>query len=415
MIPSVACVSQEDQENMTLKVTLLSSEWKSSTNGDLSTIYRELAIQLAKHSDVDVSVLLPTYDDVDWSSAESHNVKLIKADKVPGYDPVYCLLFPPRDHTMDCVIGHGVHLGRPIASIKRNPNYSHCKWIQVVHSAPEEDGMYKDISEGQKMQETEIQLCKMADQVITIGPKLAEAYKCYLCPAKQEGKVFDLTPSIFSEFLAVEQATEERQMFHILVIGSGYSCEDFIVKGYDVAAKAIAELKDESYKLNFVCTAKGKDILVKELPQHCLNRNQFNIRSCDDGRKVLADLFCEVDLAIMPSRTEGFGITALEALSAALPVLVSGNSGLGKALKKVPIGTQSVVDSEDHTDWAREIKRVRQKERDVRLSESRFLREKYLEKYSWEEPCKSLVIKMKNLAFGKLIIVLKFECFSLNF
>ena len=415
MIPSVACVSQEDQENMTLKVTLLSSEWKSSTNGDLSTINRELAIQLAKHSDVDVSVLLPTYDDVDWSSAESHNVKLIKADEVAGYDPVFCLSYPPSGHTMDCIIGYGVKLGRPIASIQKNPNYSHCKWIQVVHSAPEEDGMHKDISEGQKMRETEIEYCKMADQVITIGPKLAEACKRYLCPFKHEGKVFDLTPSIFSEFLAVEQATEERQMFHILVIGSGDSCEDFIVKGYDVAAKAIAELKDESYKLNFVCTAKGKDILVKELPQHGLNHNQFNIRSCDDGRKVLADLFCEVDLAIMPSRTEGFGITALEALSAALPVLVSGNSGLGEALKKVPIGTQSVVDSEDHTDWAREIKRVRQKERDVRLSESRFLREKYLAKYSWEEPCKSIVIKMKNLVFGKLIIVLKFECFSLNF
>ena len=415
MIPSVACVSQEDQENMTLKVTLLSSEWKSSTNGDLSTINRELAIQLAKHPNVDVSVLLPNCSEVDRSSAESHNVKLVEADRVPGFEPVLCLSFPPRDHTIDCVIGHGVHLGRPIASMKRNPNYSHCKWIQVVHSAPEEDGMHKDILEGQKMRETEIKYCEMADQVITIGPKLAEAYKRYLCPVKQEEKVFDLTPSIFSEFLAVEQATEERQMFHILVIGSGDSCEDFIVKGYDVAAKAIAELKDESYKLNFVCTAKGKDILVKELPQHGLNRNQFNIRSCDDGRKVLADLFCEVDLAIMPSRTEGFGITALEALSAALPVLVSGNSGLGEALKKVPIGTQSVVDSEDHTDWAREIKRVRQKERDVRLSESRLLREKYLEKYSWEEPCKSLVIKMKNFVFGKLIIVLKFKCSSLNF
>ena len=416
MIPSVDCVSQEDQENMTLKVTLLSSEWKSSTNGDLSTINRELAIQLAKHSDVDVSVLLPTYDDVDWSSAESHNVKLIKADEVPGYDPVFCLSFPPSGHTMDCIIGHGVNLGRPIASIKKNPNYSHCKWIQVVHSAPEEDGMYKNISEGEKMQKTQIQLCKMADQVITIGPKLAEVYKRHLCGAKQEKKVFDLTPGIFSEFLEVKQAKEERRTFRILVIESGDSCEDFNVKGYDIAAKAIAELKDESYKLKFVCPAAGKgDIVAKKLLHHGISHNQLVVRSFDDSRKVLADLFCEVDLAIMPSRTEGFGTTALEALSAGLPVLVSGNSGLGEALKEVPFGLQSVVDSEDPKDWAKEIKHVRQKKREVRLSESRFLREKYLEKYSWEEPCKSLVIKMKNFVFGKLIIVLKFKCSSLNF
>ena len=385
---------------------MLSSEWRSSTDGDLSTINRELAIQLAKHPSVDVSVLLPNCSREDRSSAKGHNVKLIEAGGVPGVEPVLCLSSPPRNHTMDCVIGHGVHLGRPIALIKRNPIYSHCKWIQVVHSAPEEDGMYKIISEGEKMQKKEIQLCKMADQVITIGPKLAETYRRHLYPVKQQENIFDLTPSIFSEFLEVEQATEERRTFCILVIGSGDSCEDFNVKGYDIAAKAIAELKDESYKLKFVCTAGGKgDIVAEKLLHHGIKRNQLIVRSFDDSREVLANLFCEVDLAIMPSRTEGFGITALEALSAGLPVLVSGNSGLGEALKKVPLGSQSVVDSEKPKDWAREIKRIRQKEREVRLSESSLLREKYLKKYSWEEPCKSLVIKMRNLVFGKFTLI----------
>ena len=387
---------------MTLKVTLLSSEWRSSTDGDLSTINRELAIQLAKLPNVDVSVLLPNCSGEDRISAKSHNVKLIEADEVPGVEPVLWLSSPPINHTMDCVIGHGVHLGRPIAFIKRNPNYSHCKWIQVVHSAPEEDGMYKSISEGEKLQKAEIQLCKMADQVITIGPKLAEAYKRHLHQVKHEENVFDLTPSVFSEFLEVEQGTEERRTFCILVIGSGDSCEDFNVKGYDIAAKAIAELKDESYKLKFGYATGGKrDITAEKLLHAGISRNQLIVRSFDDDREVLVNLFCDVDLAIIPSRTEGFGTTALQALSAGLPILVSGNLGLGEALKNVPLGSQSVVDSEDPKDWAKEIKHVRQKERVVRLSESNLLLEKYLERYSWEEPCKSLVIKMKNLVFGK--------------
>ena len=201
--------------------------------------------------------------------------------------------------------------------------------------------------------------------------------------------------------MEVEQATKERKSFFILVIGSGDSCADFNVKGYDIAAKAIAELKDESYKLKFVCAAGGKGDIADKLLHHGISRNQLIIRSFDDSREVLADLFCEVDLAIMPSRTEGFGIKALEALSAGLPVLVSGNSGLGEALKQVLLGSQSVVDSEDPKDWAREIKRVRQKKREVRLSESSLLREKYLEKYTWEVLCKSLVIKMKKFIFGK--------------
>ena len=52
----------------------------------------------------------------------------------------------------------------------------------------------------------------------------------------------------------------------------------------------------------------------------------------------------------MPSRTEGFGLAALEALSAGLPVLASENSGLGEALKKVPFALSCVVQSEDPKD-----------------------------------------------------------------
>ena len=55
-------------------------------------------------------------------------------------------------------------------------------------------------------------------------------------------------------------------------------------------------------------------------------------------------MFCEVDLAIMPSRTEGFGLTALEALSAGLSILVSGNWGVGDALRSLLLGKPFVVE-----------------------------------------------------------------------
>ena len=44
-----------------------------------------------------------------------------------------------------------------------------------------------------------------------------------------------------------------------------------------------------------------------------------------------------------------------------------------------------------------------EKKREVRLSESRLLREKYLEKYSWEELIRSLVKRLNSLAFGKRV------------
>ena len=397
--PSEASSSQEGQQNRRLKVTLLSSEWRSSTDREVSTISRKLAIQLAKHPNVEVSVFLPKCSEEDKRNAASHKIQLVEAGELPGYEPLFSLSSLPRDHDVDCVIGHGVHLGKQIQLIKRNTD---CRWIQVVHSVHEEVGMYKNISEGEKLQQTEVKLCKMADEVVAIGPKVAEAYKRFLCSAKEEKTILDLTPGVFSEFLNVAQATDERKTFCVLVIGSGDSCEDFNVKGFNMAAEAIAELKDASYQLKFLYSQREKaEEIADKLLQHGISRNQLIVRSINDSRNVLANLFCEVDLAIMPSRTEGFGLPGLEALSAGLPVLVSGNSGLGEALKEVPLGSQCVVDSEDPKDWAREIKAVCQKSRTVRLRESKLLRDCYQETYEWEKPCKILVEKMQNLALGK--------------
>lgn len=397
-IPSEASTSQEGQQNRTLKVTLLSSEWRSSTDREVSTIVRALAVQLAKYPNVEVSVFLPKCSEEDRRNATSHKIQLIEADKLSGFEPILWLLSLPRNHDVDCVIGHGVHLGRQIQLIRRNED---CRWIQVVHSVHEEEGMYKDIFEGERLQQTEVELCQMADEVVAIGPKVAEAYKRYLSSAKEEKTILDLTPGVFSEFFNVAQATDERKTFCVLVIGSGDSCEDFNGKGFNMATEAIAELNDALYKLKFLYSPKEKaEEIAERLLQHGISRNQLIVRSFNDERETLANLFCEVDLAIMPARTEGFGLPGLEALSAGLPVLVSANSGLGKALKEVPLGSQCVVDSEDPKDWAKEIRNVSQKCRRVRLSEAKLLREHYAETYDWEKPCTVLVKKMQTLAFG---------------
>ena len=409
--PSTASTSQEDHESNSgstssrkLRVTLLSSEWRS-TKGGLSTINRELAIQLAKHPSVEVSVYLPQCSEEDKRVAASHNVHLIKAEERPGYDPVDWLSFLPKDHAVDCVIGHGAILGRQVQGIKRD--CSRCKWIQVVHTAPEELGMYKEyeerISKGEKKHQVEVELCKLADQVVAVGPKLAEAFSGYLRPCGKDQDVLNLTPGIFSEFADVKQASQEISSFSVLVFGRGDS-EDFQLKGYDIAAQAIAELKDMTYKLVFVGATRGEEEKVaKKLVEQGIDPSQLKVRRFNESREKLADLFCEVDLAVMPSRTEGFGLAALEALSAGLPVLVSGNSGFGDALKKVLFGSHSVVNSENPKDWANAIRLVREKDREMRLDECKALRKKYAKKHNWQDHCNRLIEIMRNISQGKEI------------
>ncbi|XP_068751417.1 uncharacterized protein [Montipora capricornis] len=401
--PSISSsASQEGHENRSgqaasrkLKVTLLSSEWQS-TKGGLSTINRELAIQLAKHQNVEVSMYLPQCSEEDVKIAEGYHVKLIQAKKLVGYEPIEWLSCAPENHKIDYVIGHGLILGRQVQLIQKQLT---CKWVQVVHTAPEDLGMFKKyanaISRAEEKHKAEIELCELADEVVAIGPKLADEYSRYLRHCRRDQSVFEVTPSIFSEFSPVKQAAEERRTFCVLVFGRGDN-EDFELKGYDIAAEAFSKLKKKPlYQLVFVGAPLGREEEVAEkLCQHGVARRQLTVRSFKESREDLIRLFCEVDLCIMPSRTEGFGLAALEALSAGLPILVSGNSGFGDALQNVPHGSSCVVNSEDPKEWARAIKIVCKKRRDVRLKETKDLCIDYAEEYSWEKQCGELVRRM---------------------
>ena len=108
----------------------------------------------------------------------------------------------------------------------------------------------------------------------------------------------------------------------------------------------------------------------------------------------------------MPSRTEGFGLTALEAMSGGLPILVSGNSGFGEALKQVPFGNQFVVDSDDPDRWAEAIKAVRKKDRNLRLEEAKHLQKMYASKFTWKEQCDSLYEAMCTIMSSKIYVFL---------
>ena len=375
--------------------------------GGLSTINRQLATLLAKRMDVEVTVLVPQFAccEEEKRAARSHGIAIREAENRPGYDPLEWLSFPPRDLAIDIVMGHGGKLGKQAQVIRESHN---CKWVQVVHTAPEELGMHKNysraISKGEEKNRTEVELCKMANLVVAVGPKLAEAYSSYLRSSKEHQDIIQLTPGTFSEFSVVKQATHERDKFKVLTFGRG-DPEDFSLKGYDIAAKAITELRDVSYRLIFVGAPDGKQEEVAEnLLQSGISKDQLIVRKFVQSKERLQELFCEVDLAIMPSRTEGFGLTALEALSAGLPILVSGNSGFADALRALPSGKSYVVESTDPKEWAKAITAVRLKDRAERLEEFQRLRACYEQHYSWEKQCSALVQKMWSLVHGKTFI-----------
>ena len=381
-----------------VQVTILASEWGSSKGG-LSTVNREIAIQLAKFPEVEITFFVPKCSQEDKKLALRHNVKIVEATPLPSFEQLDWLCFPPEDLQIDIIVGHGVKLGKQAQIIKRSKR---CKWVQVVHTDPEELGMFRKysnpISKGEEKHKAEVELCEIADYVVGVGPKLSEVFRSYLRSCKKDDNVIDFTPGVFEEFTAVEQVPCERQQRNVLVFGRGDG-EDFELKGFDIAGKAVAKLEDT--RLVFVGAPDGKHEEIGDRLVRCgVPARRLRVRGFVQDRESLKRLFQEVDLVVMPSRTEGFGLTGLEALSAGLPVLVSRNSGFGEALCSVPFGSSFALDSDDPSRWASAIREILDKGREIRLLEAKTLRDSYSEKYKWAKQAKYLIDKMITWVHG---------------
>ena len=390
-----------------LKVTILADEW-NSLKGGLATFNRELTIHLASRSDTQVTFLVPhgACGLEEKAAAAKNCVTFIEAKKLIACPSPIELFFPPKDLGIDVVIGHGAKLGHQAQIIRDSHD---CKWVQVVHTAPNELGMYKDcpkaIAQSEEKNQREVSLCEIADLVMAVGPKLKGFYSNHLRSFNKDQDVVEFTPGIMRDLTDVKQSPNENDVFQVLMFGRGDD-EDFELKGYDIAAGAFAshELKNDFYYLTFVGAAPGKqDEFAAKILQHGISKNQLSVKEYIKDRDRLKELLLRMDLVIMPSRTEGFGLTDLEALSTGLPVLAGHNSGFAKALQKIEFGELCIVNSDNPEDWSKAIKRVRQKERKKRLNEMQRARESYGQNYKWEEQCEILIKETRRKVFGRQV------------
>ena len=366
--------------------------WDKMTNGELEK-------ELAHNERIRLCGFVPKHTEKHKELASELNIRLVDAKFISGSSETELLAYPPDDLKIDVLMMHcyGFDVGRQAQVIKDNKN---CIWAIVVHTICKELEKYlKEIqsseqSERQPSTEHELQvtLCGKADLVIAVGPKVAEAYKAALSYHGKEGNVVTLTPGISEKYLSINRQNENaaRENFRVLVSGS---TKYFRVKGCDLAARAISLLQDASYQLILVAQPKDDDNELNEaMRREEISLNQLIIRHCSAGdTETWFKYLHEVDLLIKPSRTEGFGMSGLRAISANVPVLISGNTGLGMTLRTLKYGPDFVVDSEDPQAWADKIKEFRDMEPTVLRSKVGKLKKEYMMKYKWKEQCEKLV------------------------
>ena len=381
-----------------IKVTILAND----CNGFSSVFYEELAKQLAIFTQigVEVSLLVPKNAQVDdWAkrSLKKSGVTIVKAKRRPGFtDPIDWLYYPPEDLKTDIVIGTGARLGKITQHWKERYQ---CKNIYIDLGSL--SGLYVG-------EETFVdvdfrkELSIAANIPVATGPKTTDDLSASLRPKGKQ--VFNLTPGIISEFSNLTHATNDGRNFRVLLVG-GDNPDNFQDEGLKLAAETMAELNDKSYHLIYVGARKETEKQFANLFHQCgVPKRQLTIRSLPKTKQEWKDLFCEVDLAIMPSGDKEFGLEALLALSAGLPVLVHGESGFGEALGEVTFGTSAIVDSDDASEWASRVKKIRETDRKTRLKQAAELRSNYDEKYSWEKQCGALVAMMFTMVSGMCFI-----------
>lgn len=165
--------------------------------------------------------------------------------------------------------------------------------------------------------------------VFSVGPWLQRKY------SRSVPKVGIITPGILENFRS-ESSEGHRvdpvpKTFSVLMCGRA-DFEDLRLKGYDVVANAIGSL-GKKFELSFVGSPPGEHRRIESwfIDNANITRDQLTIRSYCNDQDKLKRMFHESDLVAMPSRTEGFDLVALEAISAGIPVLVTAESGIAEA------------------------------------------------------------------------------------
>ena len=258
------------------------------------------------------------------------------------------------------------------------------------------------IEENEEMQKMEIKLCTAADAVVAVGSRLQQKYSRSLPNLRVE----IMTPGIMEnvcnesiesgEYGGVLSRTLNDKTFNVFMFGRA-TFEDLTLKGYDIVANAIGSLGGK-FELTFVGSSPGEHRNVERwfLQNTCIKRKQITIRGYCTDQDELKGMFHQSDLVALPSRTEGFGLVGLEAISCGVPILVSVESGVAEALQNVEGGNAVIVGS-DEDEWARRISEVSSQSPEERQANARQLRENYRKVYSWKAECERFNRLIENV------------------
>ncbi|GGV18252.1 hypothetical protein GCM10010260_67530 [Streptomyces filipinensis] len=307
----------------------------------------------------------------------------------------------PNQQPFDLIIGHSRFSG-PAAVAIRDSWYPNARVAHFLHTSPERLPFFKYVGDAGKATEkaardSGIERVVMArvDVVVGVGPLLTDEAKRLAATNQQVPSAHELVPGTVIEPL-VQHA--QRQEGPLQLLGLGRAGDT--LKGFEDAAQAVKLLNARGLAAHLTIRGAPKEDLARlqeELREH--GGEHVTVLPFSTHRDALKNDIRQADALIMPSKHEGFGLVATEALGHGVPVLVNEDSGAARFLQdanRVPsqLGAPCVVPEPANPAhriraWAKAIRQLKE-QLPQRTEDAAQLRE-ILKSYSWEHAADSLV------------------------
>ncbi|MDE7379642.1 MAG: glycosyltransferase family 4 protein [Clostridia bacterium] len=242
-----------------------------------------------------------------------------------------------------------------------------------------------------------------ADIVLGIGPKLENSAKSIVNLADANTIVKCMIPG----FDGIKTGTINRNQFTIFFSGRIEPNND-VIKQYGLVVKAFCELLEEnriSHNSQLIlCGIAGEEAEKKiaEIKNSITQKVAYILTFSYLDHEKAINFLRGANVAVMPSFDEGFGLTGLEAIGAAVPLILSKNSGLYQFLNAQSLSNhiKSVDISGDDNPSLEQIKRrlleIKDDENSCRRSAAEL--KDALDEFSWKNIVERL---LKFLSYSK--------------
>jgi len=326
-----------------LRILAVATEWNSG-HGGVSTVNRDLCISLAELGHEIVCLVLEATQQEEHD-ASARNVQVIRAPTRVSIEGVNRLLLFHQDNIPDfkpdIVIGHDHITGSQAAHIAK-VTYK-CPYVHLVHTLPEEIEPYKTRVEGEgfkflrgNAKETaQITICREADLIVTIGPRIFRHFETRVGSSKP---VIEICPGLDPVLLGTNVNLSKLLALNCVFFGR---MEDADLKGAKLACEMIRKVVQDG---NWTAPWARPKLVMRGFDEVNIDReiasiggiepykDYLSLRSYTSVAQKIIDDILTASVIIMPSKREGFGLVALEAIAAGVPVVISNQSGIGEML-----------------------------------------------------------------------------------